>query len=135
MRPATLLGVVELRGATSSVTLARAYTRGLLLAAGYRELDDVELLVGELVANAIKHSESGRKPDGMVRLRVYADTDTVHVDVTDEGSPGPLPQIPAQADPLSESGRGLWLVREMSTSWGWTQDAATRTVWFEIKCH
>ncbi|MET8159405.1 ATP-binding protein [Sphaerisporangium sp. NPDC005289] len=126
------LGSVDLLGQVSSVTLARAYVRGLLLSAGRREVDDIELLVGELVANAIKHSESGRRPDGMVYLRVYDDGDTIRVEVTDQGSPGPLPHIPAQVDPLSENGRGLWLVRELSSTWGSTQNGTTRTVWFQI---
>ncbi|MFC7386828.1 ATP-binding protein [Sphaerisporangium rhizosphaerae] len=59
----------------------------------------------------------------MVAVRVYDDGETVRVEVTDEGSPGGMPLVPVQAEPLSESGRGLWLVRELSTSWGWSQDA------------
>ncbi|WP_181870953.1 ATP-binding protein [Sphaerisporangium album] len=133
MRPTDPLGSVELLGRSSSVTLARAYVRGLLLTAGRRETDDIELLVGELVANAVKHSNSGRVTGGTVKLKVYDDGEKVRVDVTDDGSPGTIPQIPAQVDPLSESGRGLWLVRELSSTWGWTQDPAGRTVWFEVE--
>lgn len=68
----------------------------------------------------------------MVKVRVYEDCGSVRVEVVDEGSPGTIPQIPAQVDPLSESGRGLWLVRELSSAWGWEQEAASRTVWFEM---
>ncbi|GII88740.1 hypothetical protein Ssi03_67300 [Sphaerisporangium siamense] len=132
MRTTTFLGFVELLGRTSSVTLARAYVRGLLMAAGHRDTDDVELLAGELVANAVNHSNSGRRTSGTIKLRVSAEDRNVRVEVTDEGSAMPIPPIPAQVDPLQESGRGLWLVRELSSAWGWTQSAAGRTVWFEM---
>ncbi|MEV6987440.1 ATP-binding protein [Sphaerisporangium sp. NPDC051017] len=127
-----LRGAVDLLGRSSSVSLARAYVRGLLMAAGRRDAGDVELLVGELVANSVKHSDSGRRPGGVVTVRVYDDGRTVHVEVTDEGSEAGIPRIPAQVDPLSESGRGLWLVRELSTEWGWTEDGSGRTVWFKV---
>ncbi|GGK98553.1 hypothetical protein Sme01_62280 [Sphaerisporangium melleum] len=130
---ASLLGAVDLLGTDASVPLARAYVRGLLLAAGRQEPGDAELLVGELVANAIRYSESGRRPGGMVGLRVYDDGAAVRVEVIDEGSPEPLPRIPAQVDPFSESGRCLWLVRELSSAWGSTQDERSRTVWFEME--
>ncbi|WP_214416722.1 ATP-binding protein [Sphaerisporangium fuscum] len=132
VRTTDLLGAVELLGQVGSVSLARAYVRGLLLAAGRRDVDDMELLVGELIANAVKHSNSGRRPGGTVKLRVYDDGRTVRVDVVDEGSDGDIPQVPAQVDPLSEGGRGLWLVRELSSAWGWDQEAAGRRVWFEV---
>ncbi|MDH2427476.1 ATP-binding protein [Sphaerisporangium sp. TRM90804] len=90
------------------------------------------LLVGELVANSVKHSESGRRPGGVVSLRVYDDGRTVRVEVVDEGSATDIPRIPSQVDPFRESGRGLWLVRELSSAWGWRKDPTSRTVWFEV---
>ncbi|GII73758.1 hypothetical protein Sme01_62340 [Sphaerisporangium melleum] len=68
----------------------------------------------------------------MVALRVYEDGEVVRVEVTDEGSDVPLPPIPDRVDPLSESGCGLWLVRELSSAWGTTREATGRTVWFQI---
>ncbi|WP_250562964.1 ATP-binding protein [Sphaerisporangium fuscum] len=126
------LGSVDLLGRLSSVAIARSYVRSVLLAAGRRDLDDVELLAGEVVANAVRHSDSGRKPDGVVKLRVHDDGRTVRIDVIDQGSATAIPRIPAQVDPLSEGGRGLWLVRELSSAWGWDQDGTTRTVWFQM---
>ncbi|WP_214414421.1 ATP-binding protein [Sphaerisporangium fuscum] len=132
-RTMELLGEVDLLGRLGSVTIARTYARGLLLSTGHRNTDDVELLTGEIFANAVSHSESGRRPGGVVTLRVYDDGETVRVEVTDEGSTGGIPRIPAQVDPLSEGGRGLWLVRELSSAWGWGQDGGRRTVWFEVR--
>ncbi|WP_250562399.1 ATP-binding protein [Sphaerisporangium fuscum] len=127
-----LLGSVELLGRLSSVAIARAYVRMVLSQTGRGEADDVELLVGEVFANAVKYSESGSRPGGMVSVRVYDDGETIRIEVVDEGSTTSVPMIPAQADPLSESGRGLWLVRELSSAWGWTQTGTSRTVWFEM---
>ncbi|WP_424534828.1 ATP-binding protein [Sphaerisporangium viridialbum] len=132
MRTAELLGRVELPGKASAVAAARACVRGLLCAAGYSEADQVELLVSELMANSVRHSDSGRDPCGMVRLVVSHTGDALRVEVIDEGSSGAIPPVPAQVDPLSESGRGLWLVRELSSFWGWKDDETGRVVWFEM---
>ncbi|MEV6983091.1 ATP-binding protein [Sphaerisporangium sp. NPDC051017] len=65
-------------------------------------------------------------------LQVFDDGQAIRVEVGDEGSVDGMPVIPAQVDPLSESGRGLWLVRELSSAWGWGQTEPGRTVWFEV---
>jgi anti-sigma regulatory factor (Ser/Thr protein kinase) len=132
VRTTHLIGTIDLLGVPASVPVARAYVRGVLGAAGRRPAGDAELLTGELVANAVRHSDSGRGAGGSVRVQVFDDGRTVRVNVTDEGSSTSLPQVPAHVDPLSENGRGLWLVRELSSAWGWGQDAAGRTVWFEL---
>ncbi|MEU9888245.1 ATP-binding protein [Sphaerisporangium sp. NPDC051011] len=128
-----LLGKVELLGLGSSVKVARAYVRSVLYVAGRLDLDDVEILVSEVFTNAVRHSKSGRQPGGVVEVRVYDDGEMVRVEVTDEGSPSSTPAIPEQAGPFSESGRGLWLVRELSSSWGWSENAKGRTVWFTVR--
>jgi anti-sigma regulatory factor (Ser/Thr protein kinase) len=132
MRTVSLLGAVDLPARTSSVPIARAFVRGLLDAAEHPGIDHVELLVSELVANALRYSRSGRSAHGMVRLAVSDNGRALHVEVIDEGSASPIPQIPAQVDPLSESGRGLWLVQELSSAWGWEEDEAGRGIWFEV---
>jgi anti-sigma regulatory factor (Ser/Thr protein kinase) len=132
MRTVGLLGVVDLPGAVTSVSVARAYVRELLRESGHPELERVELLVSELVANAVQHSNSGRRAHGVVRLVVADNGHTLHVDVIDEGSASAIPEIPRKVDPLNESGRGLWLVRELSSAWGWEEGQAGRIVWFEV---
>ncbi|GAA1513255.1 hypothetical protein GCM10009677_52900 [Sphaerisporangium rubeum] len=101
------------------MTKARTYVRSLLPATAHPTLNDIELLTGELVANAVKHSYSGRTPNGLVRLHVFDTGPTIQVLVLDQGPATPLPPIPKSVDPLSEDGRGLWLVQELSSSWGW----------------
>ncbi|WP_424534804.1 ATP-binding protein [Sphaerisporangium viridialbum] len=132
MRTMTLLGAVDLPARTSSVPVARVFVRRLLDAAGLNDIEHVELLVSELLANAVRYSDSGRGTCGVMRLVVSDNGHALHVEVIDGGSAGAIPQIPEQVDPLQENGRGLWLVRELSSSWGWEQDEAGRSVWFEV---
>lgn len=128
-----LLGKVDLLGVGSSAQVARAYVRSALYGAGRRDMGDIVTLVSEVFTNAVKHSESGRRPGGVVQVRVYDDGETVRVEVTDEGSLDSIPAIPDQAGPFRESGWGLWMVRELSSSWGWRQNGRGRTVWFEVR--
>ncbi|MEO3812676.1 ATP-binding protein [Sphaerisporangium sp. B11E5] len=72
-----LLGRIDLPGRAESVKIARAYVRSVLYRTGRRHLGDVELLVSEIFTNAVRHSESGRRPDGVVTVRVYDDGATV----------------------------------------------------------
>ncbi|MDH2427919.1 ATP-binding protein [Sphaerisporangium sp. TRM90804] len=132
MRTAGLLGAADVPGRASSVGVAREYVRSLLHAAGRGDADEVALLVSELIGNSVRHSDSGRGDQGIVRLVVADTVRGLRVEVIDEGSPNGIPQIPAQVDPLSESGRGLWLVREMSSAWGWTENESGLVVWFEM---
>ncbi|MGW0591065.1 ATP-binding protein [Streptosporangium sp. NPDC002607] len=132
MSTVRLLGAVDLPGSPSSIAVARAYVRKLPGVAGHPRADEVELLVSELVANAVQHSDSGRRPQGMLRLVVADHDHTLHVEVIDEGSSGTIPQVPAQVDSLSENGRGLWLVQELSSAWGWKESETGRVVWFDL---
>ncbi|MEV7964997.1 ATP-binding protein [Sphaerisporangium sp. NPDC088356] len=131
MRTAGLLGTVQLPGRVISVSVARAFVRELLGAEGWRDADDAELLVSELVTNAVRHSASGSKPLGLVTLTVTDNGDALHVDVIDEGAPHHVPRV---QEPTidGDSGRGLWLVEQIASAWGVREDQAGRTVWFEI---
>lgn len=89
---------------------------------------DAELLVSELVANAVQHGQ----PE--ITLSINADPPGIGVQVTDEGNY--LPALPDRApDVRQPSGRGLRLVDSLSTSWGVTPNEPPpgKTVWFEIR--
>ncbi|MFJ8591229.1 SpoIIE family protein phosphatase [Streptomyces sp. NPDC093598] len=82
-----------------------------------------ELMVGELVTNAVRHSHA--RP---VALRlVRGDTLLCEVDDDDHELPTLL-----NAGPLDDFGRGLRLVSTLSREWGTSRTKAGKTVWFEL---
>ena len=80
-----------------------------------------ELLVSELVTNAVKYSR------GEVTLRLVNEKALV-CEVLD--SSGALPRL-RQANSEDESGRGLQVVRQLSQRWGARRTAAGKVVWCE----
>ena len=92
-----------------------------------RRLEDAQLLVSELVTNAIRHAGLGAAD--VITLVVAIDDARVRVEVFDPG-PGFALAEP-EPDPRRPSGWGLYLVRELSDRWGVERDAGT-VVWFEL---
>ncbi|MDT9695386.1 SpoIIE family protein phosphatase [Streptomyces sp. P17] len=103
---------------------ARAVVREQLHDWGLARLVDLaELLVSELVTNALRHSH-GRS----VELRlVRGDTLLCEVDDDDHELP-----ILLNAGPADELGRGLRLVSTLAREWGTSRTSAGKTVWFEL---
>ncbi|MFF5114508.1 ATP-binding protein [Streptosporangium sp. NPDC000509] len=132
MRMPEPLGRADLPAEVESVPLARRYVRDLLDRIDHKQTDDALLLVSELFTNAVRHSDSGRHPDGRVSVAVTNQDGTLHIDVIDAGSTGQTPRICSDVDPDSGSGRGLWLVQELSASWGWYETPTGRVVWFQL---
>lgn len=103
---------------------ARQITRRQLLSWELNEpCDTAELLVSELVTNALSH---GRGP---VRLCLAAWHGTLRCEVADQG--GALPR----RRPLSlggETGRGMHLVDVLADRWGVDLRGPGKTVWFEL---
>jgi anti-sigma regulatory factor (Ser/Thr protein kinase) len=88
-----------------------------------RLAESVELLVSELVANAVRHAGTP------VRLTLSRDGDGVRVAVRDGSPDRPRPRLP---DTDSETGRGLFLVDQLTTDWGVEEDRNGKTVWFAL---
>ena len=85
----------------------------------------IDLLVTELVSNAVRH---GRPlPDGSLGLHIGLDSGCVRVEVSDDG-PG---FTPGQPSPYGEGGYGLFLVDELAVRWG-VSTARGTCVWFEL---
>ncbi|MER5623325.1 ATP-binding protein [Streptosporangium sp. NPDC002544] len=79
--------------------------------------------------------DSGRTPGGRVAVAVARHNGTLHIDVIDAGSTtGQRPQVYLDTDPDSGGGRGLWLVQQLSSAWGWYETPAGRVVWFQLAC-
>lgn len=92
-----------------------------------RRLEDAQLLVSELVTNAIRHA--GLDDHDVIKLVVVTGDHALRIEVCDPG-PGFEVSEPTP-DPARPSGWGLYLVRELSDRWGVEHDAQTR-VWFEL---
>ena len=98
------------------------------------ELDDLrpdaELLVSELVTNAVLH---GR---GDVSLTLAVADGMLEVGVTDPGPRLPPRQRPDEAAGppwTAEGGRGLRLVDRLSVEWGVVTLARGKQVWFRLE--
>ncbi|MEU6594332.1 SpoIIE family protein phosphatase [Streptomyces sp. NPDC046881] len=105
------------------VARARRLVRGQLLDWGLPQaVETAELLVSEVVTNAVRHAEGDR-----VGLRVVR-TDALLFEVTDDE-----PTLPAMlnAGPHDESGRGLRVVSRLAREWGASATGHRKTVWFE----
>ena len=87
---------------------------------------DVELIVSELVTNAVLHA---RTP---IQLEVRAGGVVLHVDVCDSG--GARIDLPPPVKPGEslESGRGLYIVQALSTRTGVRAAPSGTCVWFEL---
>ncbi|WP_327168723.1 SpoIIE family protein phosphatase [Streptomyces subrutilus] len=102
---------------------ARRFARRALTRWGLEELSDsLELLVSEVVTNAVRYAE---RP---VTLRLLR-TDVLRCEVGDDS-----PQLPRQrrARDTDEGGRGLFLVNRLTRRWGATRLSSGKVVWFEL---
>ena len=87
-------------------------------------LDDVQLLVSELVTNAVVHAGS----DVEVAVRLLSDA--VRIEVVDREPMYDLePTVPRRD---AESGRGLLLVETLASAWGVEPIEGGKAVWFEV---
>ncbi|WP_083976813.1 SpoIIE family protein phosphatase [Kitasatospora azatica] len=121
--PEDAVGDWQLPPEPTSVAKARELACGWLLVRGLDELvDTTELLVSELVTNALRH---GR---GEIRLRLLRDT-TVVCEVWDDGYAQPRQRRAQETD---EGGRGLQLVSLLAERWGSRRTPHGKIVWFEL---
>ena len=101
---------------------ARRLVRSTLADWGLTALTDTaQLLVSELVTNAVRYA------DAPIGLRLMLDS-VLRVEVAD-----PLPDPPRQrrAAGTDEGGRGLELVHSLADSWGTRVEGEGKVVWFE----
>jgi anti-sigma regulatory factor (Ser/Thr protein kinase) len=97
--------------------------------------DTAELLVSELITNAVKAAQL-LEHGPPVRLRLLSDSARLLIEVWDGNMqpPRPAPLENEHPAPLDESGRGLLLVEMLSMRWSWrlTDNPRGKVVWCEL---
>ena len=115
----------------TSPRTARMAARSLLAEWGLANLTEyVELVVGELVTNAVCASMGHNMPSP-VWFRMSAAGKAVLIEVWDCDSR--VPVVHEQASAELENGRGLLLVASLSERWGWTELQQGKVVWAEVR--
>ncbi|HUY51092.1 MAG TPA: ATP-binding protein [Streptosporangiaceae bacterium] len=105
---------------------ARRFVSGLLQGSPFR--DDAVVILSELFANAVLHTESG-KPGGLVTIQVARWRRAVRIAVTDQGSSTrPVIRDRSGDGEMAESGHGLYLAARLAQRLGWHDDASGRTI-------
>jgi anti-sigma regulatory factor (Ser/Thr protein kinase) len=124
---------LELGALPGAVACARLHARQVLWEWGLSTFsENVELLVSELMTNAMQASLSAERVLP-VNLRLSSDRSRLLVQVEDTSRNPPAPAVGAHDD--DESGRGLLIVDAISTKWGWDakKDHSGKTVWALIE--
>ena len=107
--------------------LAREALTPLSRRLGETTFEELQLLVTELVTNAVRHA--GLRRDQRIRLQVQLANGTVRAEVREPGRgfEPPLPPTPGEG-----GGWGLFLVDRLASRWNVKKDGET-TVWFELE--
>jgi anti-sigma regulatory factor (Ser/Thr protein kinase) len=119
---------LELAALDTAPACARKHAKAVILEWGLPALaDTAELLVSELVTNAVRASQA--LPSAVVGLWLVSDGHSIVAHVRDDSDVMPEPQ---DADPDSASGRGLLLVEALGKDWGAYPKATGKAVWVLI---
>lgn len=127
MRHEVILPANETAAPLARSSLSAAIPPPILL----ERVDDAQLAVTELAANAIRHG--GLRVDDTLRLVIEADDDRVRVEVEQATAANDVHVVsPRLDDPDDIGGFGLRLVEHTADSWGHEPGPPGR-VWFEFR--
>lgn len=122
---------VALPHTAAAVPVARALVRSALEQRPAADSDTAELLTAELVANAVEHA-AGNGPIELV-VEMLPTGCQVEVHDPDPAPPGHLTRpVLEEPDPWQEHGRGLLLIRALSSSCGHRPTKSGKAVWFRL---
>jgi anti-sigma regulatory factor (Ser/Thr protein kinase) len=107
---------------------ARRELRALDGALASARAADAQLLVSELVTNAVMHARG----EGGIRLRVRLAPDRLRVEVYDPGRGFVPTRPPPRPPPEHPHGRGIYLLERMADRWSSASTRAGHCVWFEL---
>jgi len=119
---------LELAALDTTPACARKHAKAVILEWGLAALaDTAELLVSELVTNAVRASAA--LPSPVVGLWLVSDGQSVMAHVRDGSDAMPERR---DTDPDSASGRGLLLVEALGKDWGAYRKTSGKVVWVLI---
>ncbi|WP_330337305.1 ATP-binding protein [Streptomyces sp. NBC_00557] len=123
---------IALPHTAAAVPAARALVRSALAEVEHpADCDTAELLTAELVANAVEHT-AGRGPIELV-VELLPGGCQVEVHDPDPAPPGHLTRpVIEEPDVWQEGGRGLLLIRALSSSCGHRPTPRGKAVWFRL---
>lgn len=112
----------------ASAGTARRFVRSFLAGSPSDVVGTAELLVSELVTNAVEHADFHGAP-GTVGLRITVDEHVVRVEVSDDD-----PIMPSVGDAAvsAPSGRGMMIVERLADRWGCLRVGVGKVVWLEL---
>jgi anti-sigma regulatory factor (Ser/Thr protein kinase) len=119
-------GSYTLPNSYRSPALARMLVRQALGGCPPEVVDTAELLVSELVTNAVLHAQTELLLHISLESGLRISVEDTSVDAPADRSPDPA------CDPGGERGRGLAVVTALATSWGWERTATGKRAWFEL---
>jgi anti-sigma regulatory factor (Ser/Thr protein kinase) len=128
---------LELATLPTAVPRARLHARHLAREWGLNGITEtIELLVSELTTNSVQ-AMAGHHGQPTIRLRLLNDSARVRIEVWDADPRPPAPKdraLDGMPDLEAESGRGLFLVAELSARWNWTptREPAGKVTWCEL---
>ncbi|MET9967665.1 ATP-binding protein [Streptomyces sp. NPDC006356] len=123
---------IALPHTAAAVPVARALVRTALAELEHAaDCDTAELLTAELVANAVEHTAGNGRIE--LVLELLPSGCQVEVHDPDPAPPGDLTKPSGKdPDPWQEHGRGLLLIRALSSSCGHRPTDSGKAVWFRL---
>lgn len=86
-------------------------------------IPDAQLVLTELLTNAIVHAESS------CTVTLELSGTSLHIEVSDDD---PTPPQPQPFDVMREGGRGLLIVSSLASAWGIEPNATGKRVWAHL---
>jgi anti-sigma regulatory factor (Ser/Thr protein kinase) len=117
--------VQTLPSVPDSPAMARTLVRKELEGCAESTVTTAELMISELVTNAVVH---GGTP---IRIELQHGNNVVKAMVTDGGGTLPVLRHPQRS---AEHGRGLMIVSSLAHDWGVIENETGKTVWFSLPC-
>jgi len=138
IRPQLTSGLT-LAAVPTAAGIARSFVRQRLSQWGLNRLiDDAELVLSELVANAVNATgTTNPRPRwseldnlALIVVRLLVTVDSLVIEVWDRSPSPPVPKLPEQAD---EAGRGLLIVDALCHRWNYFYpESGGKAIWGEL---